>query len=74
MKHFTVLSDNDKLFHNIGDATANHLSPCITVLDVGTNKSSVTMITRQQQVGSSYKSDAVNTSWHKYSLRDTRSG
>ena len=30
-----------KLFHRIGDATAKHLSPCITVLDVGTNNSSV---------------------------------
>ena len=43
---FTVLmSDIGKYFHITGDAIAKHqavsLSTCITVLDVGTNKSSV---------------------------------
>ena len=41
VKHFAVLSDTGKLFQRIGDATAKHRSPCVTVLDVGTNYSSV---------------------------------
>ena len=36
---FTVLYGNGELFHGIGDATDKHMSPCVTVLDVGTNKS-----------------------------------
>ena len=41
VKDFAVLSDTGTLFHRIGDATVKHLSPCVTVLDVGTNNSSV---------------------------------
>ena len=41
VKDFAVLTDTGKLFHRICDATVKHLSPCVTVIDVGTDNSSV---------------------------------
>ena len=37
VKHFAVLSDTGKLIQRVGDATVKHRSPCVSVLDVGTN-------------------------------------